>query len=276
MKGDRRRPAQPDPDASVGLVWRDALIDHTRILDAGRALVEAVGLVVNEPALAASALIAGAMGAATAPLLDPRVGVDLMRLHHQFDDVVLPGVRPAVSAHALIESRVAERRRVGESDLTIVTCTSDVHGTWRAGFLSRGPRRAHKDSADASFDESTTCDDPAFIGDGPPIHRVTFSDALRGLAARATREQDPLLVDDRVAQNAGLPRAIVPPRALALVAWTLLQSSELRAPMRLRAVHHRTIAWDDEVSVQRAPNGRACRVVDDEGALLLVARVEPA
>jgi len=276
VKGDRRRRASSTTEAPLDLTWRDSLAGFDRSLDGARALTSALGVPSTDAALQACALVASAMGAATAPLLDPRLGIDLMRLHHAFDDVVLSGA-PALAHHkGHAVARVIERRRVGESALTVVECAIEGRATWRAGFLSRGPRRAHKDAIDADFSRDVA-DGARLAGSPARAHeRLRLIDDARFLAARATGDHDPLVVDDRAAENAGLPRAVVPPRALALIAWCTLSRAGVDLPLRLRATHARTVAWGDEITAQVSSDGRACELVDDEGALLTSARVERA
>jgi acyl dehydratase len=292
MKGDRRRTPTALPgagDAYRALSWsQQCSIDdddgvrgessRTVARSLARALVDDPACVFERSTSALQATTC-TMGAMTAPLLDPRVGVELMRLHHVFDDIRLARalrVREGLDARAVIASHEPH----SEGSLLVVDVNvSDTEGAsvvqWRAGLLLRGARKR----MDVSWPDAIPKD-----GNGPvqKERTVVVDQSFAQRFALASRDPNPLYADDGAARMAGLPGAIVPPRALAFLAMAAL---EYDAPTGKHPITRFATAGARPVSIgarvivrtHASPSGEhSITVTDDAGRILVCARAEHA
>lgn len=225
---------------------------------AARAFAEAVGAVPDDGHAPAALAVSAGAGAFTAPLLDPRVDVDLMRLvHRDVDARFLAPVRlgARLSSTATLAGLVDEP--LGRAILVDVeTRDGDVPVcAARHAFFARRPRAR---------------------GDAPPAvpaaDETPASWTFRATAARvrsfvdAVGDPNPLYVDDDAARSANLPRAIAPPLFVLAVVH-----ARLDAPPRIAARFAFPALVDAEVAVRAGPGGFAAtsegRVVVERGEL---------
>jgi acyl dehydratase len=249
----------------------DPLIAATRV---ARAVVEGAAFPFTH---SVSALVgtARAMGAMTAPLLDPRVGVELMRLHQVFDDVTL--VRPLVSSDVLhATARIASHEAHAQGSLLVVDVqVSDSARApvlqWRAGILLRGARKR----MDVEWPDAAPREGHGAVS---AERAVVVDRALALTFATASGDANPMFSDDGAARMAGLPGAIVSPRALAFLAMTALEHDAERtspAPSRFITAGARPVSMGARVVVRThlsTAGERSATVVDESGVVLVHAR----
>jgi len=202
-----------------------------------------------------------ALPALGALLVDPRVGLSMMRLAevaHRVDVRVAPRAGDVLQTTATLSAIATDA--LGETfDVHLETCAADgavvVDAT--ATILLRGPRRRDGVVADAVV---------AAPPSGTAIVVEVGADQGQAMAA-ALGDHNPIYVDDDAAAQAGLPGRVLPNLGVLALAANRVDSGRRQA----RARFVRPALAGDTLRITHWPvdDGIAFRVENQEGVVVL-------
>lgn len=227
-------------------------------------------------------------GALGAPLFDPDLGADMMRLVHgeqdmSFERPVLPG--DVITSTGAIEA--IEQKTTGELLVVAITAKNqrgEVVMRAKSGLFIRGPRK--REALEGEKAEKAN-DEAAFAALAPAFSAAVVVAADQSKRyAEASGDHNPIHLDEDVAKMAGLPSIILHGLCtMAFVHNALVRHAggDPNAVKRLAVRFNKPVLMGDTLTIDvRGPTGPvggvggktfALQVVNQTGAVVLKAGV---